>query len=313
MGGGLEISAREARAKTQLKSGGEVVRGKVEIFTKPDGGQFTVEEVTEILEASGREYGVTWKEDIAPAAETAIEDLAEALGTTRKELESVAKDTVEGSKSGLEDAKVALEEAKRELVQAGDDAKYALDAAGKELNAVAGDAEYALEAGRKELEALKGDVEYAVDQGAKEFNMFAGDLAKAGRQTRDDIKYALEVSSRGDGAVGMVASALGCTTEELVDVVQYFGKEAKAIFKEISEMPELKDARDGVIGIARDAEKMWVSNNGSLVAALDTSGGKVVIGQASPKSGSKRVHPSMMRNSGAPADNADQGTSEAGQ
>lgn len=268
------ISAREAREKTRLAGGGTLVRDKVEIFTKPGGGQFTVEEVTEILQSSGREYGVVWKEDIVPAADGVVEDLAAALGTTRKELEAVAKDVGEGGKDTIADA------------------QYALGVAQKELKVVAGDAEYALDAGKKELKAVGEDVQYALKESSKDLNMVSQDLIRAGRQTQDDIKYALEVSAQGDGAVGMVASALGCTTEELVDVVQYFGKEAKAIFGELSELPEIRDMRDGLSGVVKDAEKVWVSNNGSLVAALGVGGSKVVIGQApaKTKAGEKRVH-----------------------
>lgn len=307
---GANLSAREAREKTRIKNGGEV--SKVEVFTKPGGGQLSVEEVTEILETSGREYGITWKEDIVPAAATAIEDLAEALGTTRKELETVAKEAAAGGISGVEDARYALEQASKEIEAVVDDTKYALDVAQGELAALGEDAEYALREGRKEAAALRGDVEYAVKEGTKEINSVAGDLTTAGQQVRDDIKYAIEVTGRGDGVVGMIASALGCTTEELVDVVQYFGKEAKTIFNEISELPELRDMGEGVVGIAQSAEKAWVSNNGSLVAALDAGGSKVVIGQAIVRPSVKRNHRGAVQGE-TTAGGSEEGSRTAGQ
>lgn len=289
---GGDISAREARAKTRLKAGGVVVRDKVEVYTKPGGGQFSAEEVTEILNSSAEEYGVTWNQDIVPAAGEAVGDLAEALGTTRKELEFVAKELAGSGKNSLDDAKYAIDQAKKEAKALADDANYAVGEARKELKTTTGDIEYALDASSKELEAAKRDIEYAVKNSSEDFNLVSGDLVRAGRQTRDDIKYALEVAGQGGGAVGAVASALGCTTEELIDVVQYFGKEAVAVFRDISSLPEVKDMKNGVTEILQDSEKMWISDNGGLVAALSGGGERVVIGQAGSGAAGprKRMH-----------------------
>lgn len=240
-GGG--VSARQARANS--RGGDAVVREKVEVYTKGTGEKLSGDDVRGILDASAKEYGVVWKENITPAAEDAVNEFAAALGASREAVEAAAREAASGGTTALNDATYAGGVAKKEIAKTADDAKYAVNA------------------------------------GSREMRTISEDIGKAARTTADDIAFAVNSSRiETEGVMGMVAATLGCTTDELADVAKVFGKEATAVFNEIASLPEWQDLKEGARGFARDAKRIWVSEGGDLVATLGGGGTRVVVGQA---------------------------------
>jgi hypothetical protein len=256
------VSGREARARARAAAGGEVAVEKVEVYTKPGGEKFDSVEVIEILKDSAEEYGVIWKDGTAPAADAAADKLAAMLGTTREELNGVAKEV---SKSA---AAVA------------GDMKYVIDSTKEngEIHAMAKDIS-------KAAAETADDLNYAIEatKNSGEVRAMAQDLGQAAGETAGDIQYALNHAKENGGVVGAVAGVLGVSAEELKDVIQVFGKEAKAIYKDLASLPEWGELGQNVSGAAGGVSNLWVSEGGELVAALGSDETRVVVGQASAK------------------------------
>jgi len=265
-GPGMEVvSGREARARA--KAQGTVFRDKVEIYTKPEGEKFTGSEVIEILQDAGEEYGVIWQDGSKPAGEAAADKLAEMLGTTREELGDVAR------------------EVSRAAEEVAGDVSYAVDATKN-----SGEVQAMVKDLSKAAVETADDIQYAVEatKNSGEVRAMVKDLNQAAVETAGDIKYAVDYAKDNGGVVGAVASVLGVTADELKDVIQVFGKEAKSIYKDLASLPEWGELGSSVTGAAGGVGQFWVSEGGELVAAVSGDDTKVVIGQA-PKGSVDKV------------------------
>ncbi len=215
------------------------------------------------VHSTTNEVSSSWEEH-PRGARVSVSEFAEVLGVSSDELTQ------------------ALEMIKKEGRELGTEGANLIEAVQEEGRSIGEGALDEARRARKDMQRVGDEGRRIIGEVREEGGIVMAGLADGAGGLLKEAAREAKSSWQTDGVFGMVAGALGCTRAELADVIQYFGKEAKEVYKDISELPEWRELLNRTSDIALGAGDFIKSGAEEALKNADNETRPALIQQAYP-------------------------------